>query len=110
MLCPICSCQSGLRFNYVEFGTIKIWVHQPLPYSKELNCIAIAQPVGEEELTILSFQHICQADVVIFILLNNRYLRILNNDLCHIVLCISNFECKDITFPATTTNLSLRKG
>ena len=35
--------QSCLRFNYVEFGTIKIRVHQPLPYSKKLNGIAIAQ-------------------------------------------------------------------
>ena len=43
------SVQSGLRFNYVEFGTIKIRIHQPFPYSKELNGIAIAQPVREEE-------------------------------------------------------------
>ena len=74
-------------FNSLEFGTIKIRVHQLLPYSKELNGIAIAQPIGEEELTILSLQHVCQADVVIFILLNDRYLRILYCYFCHIVCC-----------------------
>ena len=55
--------QPCLRFNYVEFGTIKIRIHQPLPNSKELNGIAVAQPVREEELTIFSLQHVCQADV-----------------------------------------------
>ena len=33
------------RKNYVEFGIIKTRIHQPLPYSKELNGIAVAQPV-----------------------------------------------------------------
>ena len=61
--------QPCLRFNYVEFGTIKIRIHQPLPYSKELNGIAVAQPVREEEFTIFRLQHVCQADIVIFILL-----------------------------------------
>ena len=43
--------QPCLRFNYVEFGTIKIRIHLPLPYSKELYGIAVAQPVREEKLT-----------------------------------------------------------
>ena len=77
--------QPCLRFNYVEFGTIKIRIHQPLPYSKELNGIAVAQPVREEEFTIFRLQHVCQADIVIFILLYDRYLRILYCYLCHIV-------------------------
>ncbi len=83
--------QSGLRFNYVEFGTIKIRIHQPLPDSKELDGIAIAEPIGKEEFTILSLQHVCQADVVIVVLLNDRYLRILYYYLCHIVCRITNF-------------------
>ena len=43
--------QPCLRFNYVEFGAIKIRIHLPLPYSKELYGIAVAQPVREEKLT-----------------------------------------------------------
>ena len=77
--------------NYVEFGTIKIRIHQPLPYSKELNGIAVAQPVREEEFTIFRLQHVCQADIVIFILLYDRYLRILYCYLCHIVCRIAYF-------------------
>ena len=69
----------------------KIRIHQPLPYSKELYGIAVAQLVREEEFTILSLQHVCQTDVVIFILPNDRYLRILYCYLCHIVCRITNF-------------------
>ena len=55
LFCPLFSTETEtvqpcLRFNYAEFGTIKIRIHQPLPYSKELNGIAVAQPVRKKEL------------------------------------------------------------
>ena len=48
LLCPLFgteteTVQPCLRFNYVDFGTIKIRIHQPLPYSKELNGIGLTR-------------------------------------------------------------------
>ena len=53
--------------------------------------LRLRSQLEKKELTIFSLQHVCQADVVIFILLNDRYLRILYCYLCHIVCCFTNF-------------------
>ena len=53
--------------------------------------LRLRSQLEKKELTIFRLQHICQADIVIFILLNDRYLRILYCYLCHIVCYITNF-------------------
>ena len=39
--------------------------------------LRLRSQLEKKELTIFRLQHICQADIVIFVLLNDRYLRIL---------------------------------
>jgi len=79
--------QTGLTFNYVEFGTIKIGIHQLLPDAQELDGVAVAQPVGKEELALLGLQHVGQADVVIVIHLDDIYLLVLYDYLSHSLCC-----------------------
>jgi len=55
--------QTGLAFNYGKFAGIKIWVMDGLPDPEEFDGVAVAQPVGDEEIAILGFQHVGQGNV-----------------------------------------------
>jgi len=57
--------QPGLAFNYVEFGTIKTGIVHLLPNAEKLNRVAVAQPVGEEEVAVLRSKHVGWADIVL---------------------------------------------
>ena len=52
--------QAHLTSNYGEFSIIKIRIVYLLPNTKELDRVPVAQPVRNEEIAVLHFQHICQ--------------------------------------------------
>lgn len=56
--------KSSLISNCGEFAIIKIWIMNTLPYTKKLHGIAVTKPICNEEVTIFSFQHVCQTDVI----------------------------------------------
>jgi len=58
------SLKPSYTFNYGEFAVIKMGVVNFLPDSKELNGISVSQPVGNEKISILGFQHVGQGDVI----------------------------------------------
>ena len=47
--------QTGLVSNYGEFAIIKIWVVYFLPNADVLQRIAVAQPVGDKEITVTNY-------------------------------------------------------
>ena len=89
------STQDGL--HAIAWPSVRTWQHWAHPLLPHRWCWPV-QPVREEELTIFSLLHVCQADVVIFVLLNDRYLRVLYKYLCHIVCCITNFTMQSYSF------------
>ena len=45
--------QTGLTFNYGEFAGIKPGVVDGFPDAEEFDSVAVAQPVGDEEVAVL---------------------------------------------------------
>ena len=56
--------ETDLAFNCGEFARIKIGVINGFPNPKKLDRITISKPVGDEEISILCLEHICQGDEV----------------------------------------------
>ncbi len=50
--------EASLTFNYGEFTIIKIRVENRLPDAEELHRVPVPEPVGDEEVAILSPQHV----------------------------------------------------
>ncbi len=72
--------QPGLTFNYGEFAGIKIRVVDGFPDTEKFDGIAVAQPVGDEELTVLGFEHIGERDEILVLVANHGNLGALDVD------------------------------
>ena len=66
-----------------EFGTIKIGVVEHFSFTKVLNCTFQTEPTENDVLLQLTTSHIGQRNIVIVIVRNDGYLRILDINLCH---------------------------
>ena len=63
-----------MAFNYGEFAIIKGRVIDFFPNPQELECVTVAQPVGNEKVSVFGTQHVGKADIVLSIYLNYIYL------------------------------------
>ena len=82
-------------FNCTEFGTIKIGVIQHFPFAKIFDSAFKTKPTEDNMLLQLTFCHVCKADVVFFIVLDNANICILNGNFCHcIVIDAMSFDHK----------------
>ena len=70
-------------FNCTEFGTIKIGIIQHFPFAKILDSAFKTKPTEDNMLLQLASCHVCKADVVFFIVLDNANICILNSNFCH---------------------------
>lgn len=57
--------QTRLAFNYGEFARIKTGVMNGFPDAKKFDGVAVAQPVRDEEISILRLQHVGQRNEVL---------------------------------------------
>ena len=57
--------QSSVAFNCGEFAIIKSWVVDRFPNSQELDGVSVAQPIGDEKITVLCFEHIGEGNKII---------------------------------------------
>ena len=73
-------------FNCTEFGTIKIVVIQHFPFAKIFDSAFKTKPTEDNMLLQLTFCHVCKADVVFFIVLDNANICILNGNFCHCIV------------------------
>ena len=53
-----------LTFNYGEFAIIKTGVENGFPDAKELDRVAVSQPIRDKELAVLRLEHVRERDVV----------------------------------------------
>jgi hypothetical protein len=81
--------QSGVAFNYGEFAIIKSGIVNLLPDAEELNRIAVSQPVGNEKIPILGFEHIGQGNIVLILNGKDGNIR-LQNDKFFFAIFITN--------------------
>ena len=58
-----------------------------LPYSYKLQCIAIAEPVRDEEVSIFGPQHIREAYIILTIDFQNVDFSVFYYQFCHVVNC-----------------------
>lgn len=56
--------QAGLTFNCGEFAIIKTGVVDAFPDAQELDRVPVAQPVRNEEIPVLGFQHVRQRNKI----------------------------------------------
>jgi len=57
--------QTRLAFNYGEFARIKTGVVDRFPDAKKFDGVTVAQPVRNEEISILCLQHVGQRDEIL---------------------------------------------
>ena len=73
--------KSRLVSNYGEFAIIKIRVVDLLPNAKKFNGIPIPEPIRDEEVAILCFQHIGQGNIILIINRGHGDLRAIDHEL-----------------------------
>jgi hypothetical protein len=56
--------ESGLASNCGEFAVIKIRVEHGFPDAEKLDGVPVAEPVGDEKLPVLRFEHVGERDVI----------------------------------------------
>lgn len=70
--------QARLTFNCGEFAGIKIGIVDRFPNPEKFDGVPVPQPVGDEEFSILRFEHVRQGNEVVFIPMQHSDFRALD--------------------------------
>ena len=84
-----------MAFNYGEFAIIKGRVIDFFPNPQEFECVTVAQPVGNEKVSVFGTQHVGKADIVLSIYLNDIYLGVFT-----VILVIGRYRFKILLLAA----------
>src|SRR3569832_2388342 len=67
--------EARLAFNYGEFAVIKSGVVDRLPNAEEFDGVAVSEPVGNEKVPVLGFEHVGQGNEIPFLTAENGHVR-----------------------------------
>ena len=81
--------QSGLVFNSLEFGGIKIRIVHLLPYAQKLDGILVTQPLFNKGGTVFHIaDHVGQGDIILVIVRDDCHFCILDFNFSHVLLTV----------------------